>query len=106
MASLLACKIAPNDPRFRAMHDKVRLWTWEHFPDRTDGEWFGYLSRDGRPTTDLKGNLFKARAFFPCAARRETHSLTRLFPRVRSTSRECCICAGSWRANNERFTPQ
>ena len=31
-----------------------------HFADPEYGEWYGYLHRDGRVSTSLKGNLWKS----------------------------------------------
>jgi N-acylglucosamine 2-epimerase len=42
--------------RYAAVHD----WAFKHFPDGEHGEWFGYLHRDGRRSTTLKGNLWKS----------------------------------------------
>jgi N-acylglucosamine 2-epimerase len=42
--------------RYHAIHD----WAFEQFPDPEHGEWFGYLHRDGRRSTTLKGNMWKS----------------------------------------------
>jgi N-acylglucosamine 2-epimerase len=42
--------------RYQSIHE----WTLKHFPDREQGEWFGYLHRDGRRSTTLKGNMWKS----------------------------------------------
>jgi N-acylglucosamine 2-epimerase len=39
--------------------ERVHAWTWEHFPDREYGEWFGYLHRVGSPALLLKGSMWK-----------------------------------------------
>jgi mannose/cellobiose epimerase-like protein (N-acyl-D-glucosamine 2-epimerase family) len=39
---------------YKIVHD----WSWEHFHDKVDGEWFGYLNRRGEVLLELKvGNL-------------------------------------------------
>jgi N-acylglucosamine 2-epimerase len=43
----------------------VHDWSYDHFPDREGGEWFGYLDREGRPTTELKGNMWKGPFHMP-----------------------------------------
>ncbi len=40
---------------FLRLHD----YTWNHFPDRDYGEWFGYLNRRGEVLLDLKGGKWK-----------------------------------------------
>ncbi|MFI3258086.1 MAG: AGE family epimerase/isomerase [Spirochaetales bacterium] len=38
---------------------RIDSYVWEHFPDPRHGEWFGYLSRDGKPIHGLKGGKWK-----------------------------------------------
>lgn len=38
----------------------IHHWSFQHFPDQDHGEWFGYLHRDGRQSTKLKGNMWKS----------------------------------------------
>ncbi|MFK7923002.1 MAG: AGE family epimerase/isomerase [Bacteroidia bacterium] len=50
---------------------KVHKYTWSHFPDPKNGEWFGYLNRKGEVLLSLKGGKWKAcyhlpRALFEC----------------------------------------
>ncbi len=40
---------------FRKVHD----YTWSHFPDPGNGEWFGYLNRRGEVLLQLKGGKWK-----------------------------------------------
>jgi N-acylglucosamine 2-epimerase len=52
---------------YQRMHD----YTWSHFPDPEQGEWFGYLNRQGEVLLDLKGGKWKGcfhvpRALFLC----------------------------------------
>ena len=58
IATLLAFALT-QEPKYEAWHDKIHRWTYERFPDAEHGEWFGYLHRDGRIATTLKGNLWK-----------------------------------------------
>ncbi len=50
---------------------KVHGYTWSHFPDPDNGEWFGYLNRQGKPHLTLKGGKWKGcfhvpRALYQC----------------------------------------
>jgi len=38
---------------------KVHDYTWSHFPDPQNGEWFGYLNRRGEVLLTLKGGKWK-----------------------------------------------
>lgn len=58
IATLLAFELT-KEPRYAQMHQMVHDWSWSHFPDSEHGEWFGYLHRDGRLSTPLKGNMWK-----------------------------------------------
>lgn len=59
IATLLADRLTGR-PHFAAWHREVHAWSFQHFADRQHGEWFGYLHRDGRPSSTLKGNLWKS----------------------------------------------
>ena len=52
-------------------YEKVHAYSWKHFPDPNNGEWFGYLNRQGDVLLDLKGGKWKGcfhvpRAMFQC----------------------------------------
>lgn len=52
-------------------YEKVHEYTWSHFPDPENGEWFGYLNRQGEPHITLKGGKWKGcfhvpRALYQC----------------------------------------
>lgn len=52
---------------FKKLHD----YSWQHFNDPKNGEWFGYLKRDGSRLNQLKGGKWKGcfhvpRALFYC----------------------------------------
>jgi N-acylglucosamine 2-epimerase len=38
----------------------VLHWSIDHFADPQHGEWYGYLHRDGSPSSSLKGSLWKS----------------------------------------------
>ena len=51
--------------QYKSWHRQVNQWAYDHFPDRVHGEWFGYLHRDGSPSSTLKGNLWKGPFHLP-----------------------------------------
>lgn len=56
---------ATGDSHYLEMHSLACDWTYEHLPDPTYGEWFGYLHRDGSVAQPAKGNLFKGPFHIP-----------------------------------------
>lgn len=61
-----------KDERAWEWYQRVHDYTWAHFPDPTNGEWFGYLNRRGDPLLTLKGGKWKGcfhvpRALWQCA---------------------------------------
>ncbi len=64
IATLLAYSLTGQEKyarRFQMVHD----WAHQKFPDEKYGEWFGYLHRDGRISTPLKGNMWKGPFHLP-----------------------------------------
>ena len=59
IATLLAWKLTGQE-KYARMHQQVHDWAHQHFGDPEYGEWYGYLHRDGRISTTLKGNLWKS----------------------------------------------
>jgi len=59
IATLLAHELT-GDLRYAQWHQQVHDWSYAHFADRQHGEWFGYLDRQGQPSTTTKGNLWKS----------------------------------------------
>lgn len=52
-------------------YEIIHQYAWQHFPDPENGEWFGYLNREGKPHTTLKGGKWKGcfhtpRAMYEC----------------------------------------
>ncbi|MBO3098767.1 AGE family epimerase/isomerase [Gelidibacter pelagius] len=52
-------------------YEKVHDYAWSHFSDADNGEWFGYLNRQGEVLLDLKGGKWKGcfhvpRAMYQC----------------------------------------
>lgn len=61
-----------KDERAWKWCQRVHDYTWAHFPDPANGEWFGYLNRRGEPLLTLKGGKWKGcfhvpRALWQCA---------------------------------------
>ncbi|MEO7584894.1 MAG: AGE family epimerase/isomerase [Ferruginibacter sp.] len=48
-----------GDERCWNWFEKIHRYTWDRFPDKEYGEWFGYLSRQGEILLPLKGGKWK-----------------------------------------------
>ena len=64
IATLMAYVIT-KDVKYASWHKQVHDWSYQHFPDPTHGEWFGYLDRTGRVTSTAKGNYWKGPFHLP-----------------------------------------
>ena len=64
IATLMAYRLT-GDEKYARWHRMVHDWTYARFPDPEHGEWFGYLHRDGRLSSRLKGNTYKAAFHIP-----------------------------------------
>ena len=64
IATLLAFRLT-GDAKYAAWHAQLRDWYVRHFVDAEYGDCYGYLSRDGRVTSPVKGNLFKGCFHYP-----------------------------------------
>ena len=65
-AFLLAFK-ATGKPEFLGWFETIKDWSWAHFRDSEFGEWFGYLDREGVPSSTLKGGKWKGMFHVPRA---------------------------------------
>jgi N-acylglucosamine 2-epimerase len=63
-ATLLAYHLT-GESRYLEWHRKIHDWSYQHFPDRENGEWFGYLHRNGTVSSTLKGNMWKGPFHLP-----------------------------------------
>ncbi|MEO1529430.1 MAG: AGE family epimerase/isomerase [Planctomycetota bacterium] len=54
-----------GDEQYFEWHRELFDWVEARFRDRKHGEWFGYLHRDGRISSTLKGNLWKGPFHLP-----------------------------------------
>jgi len=59
IATLMAHRMT-GESRYLDMHEQCRTWAFKHFGGSAQGEWYGYLRRDGVPTNTLKGSLWKS----------------------------------------------
>lgn len=64
IATLLAYLIT-KDEKYAEMHRQVHDYAYAHFHDKQNGEWYGYLHRDGTVAQTAKGNLFKGPFHLP-----------------------------------------
>lgn len=64
IATLLAYLITGNS-KYADMHRRVHDYSYKHFPDSENGEWYGYLHRDGSVAQPAKGNMFKGPFHLP-----------------------------------------
>lgn len=63
-ATLLAHYLT-GDTKYEAMFDQVHDYAQKHFSDPDNGEWFGYLHRDGSIAMEVKGTMFKGAFHVP-----------------------------------------
>lgn len=64
IATLLAYTITGNE-KYARWHQQVHDYAYQHFHDPVNGEWYGYLHRDGSLAQTAKGNLFKGPFHLP-----------------------------------------
>ncbi len=58
IALLKAIKLTNNEA-CKSWYEKLHDYTWQHFKDDEYGEWYGYLTREGKPLLCLKGGKWK-----------------------------------------------
>lgn len=64
ITTLLAYLMTGNE-KYAQWHKEVHEYAYRHFHDKKNGEWFGYLHRDGTLAQPAKGNLFKGPFHLP-----------------------------------------
>jgi N-acylglucosamine 2-epimerase len=64
IATLLAYLMTRKE-KYSEWHKMVHDYAYNHFHDEKNGEWFGYLHRDGSIAQTAKGNLYKGPFHLP-----------------------------------------
>ena len=64
IATLLAYQVT-GEEKYARWHQAIHDWAHAHFADPQHGEWFGYVHRDGRLSSPIKGNLWKGPFHLP-----------------------------------------
>ncbi|MFZ1749578.1 MAG: AGE family epimerase/isomerase [Saprospiraceae bacterium] len=64
IATLLAYTMTGKN-KYAEWHKMVHDYSYQHFYDKENGEWFGYLHRDGTLAQPAKGNLYKGPFHLP-----------------------------------------
>ena len=64
IATLLAYELTGN-AKYANWHQQVHDWSFQHFADPEFGEWYGYLHRDGRISSPVKGTMYKGPFHLP-----------------------------------------
>lgn len=64
IATLLAYMVTGNE-KYKSWHQQINQYAYDHFHDKLNGEWYGYLHRDGKIAQTAKGNLFKGPFHLP-----------------------------------------
>lgn len=64
IATLLAYTMTGNE-KYAKWHKMIHDYAHEKFHDKEHGEWYGYLHRDGRVSTPMKGNHYKGPFHLP-----------------------------------------
>jgi len=65
-ANLLAYHMTGDD-KYWNWFEQINDYCFDHFPDHENGEWFGYLHRDGTVASTVKCNKWKAPFHLPRA---------------------------------------
>lgn len=64
IATLMAYDLT-GDAKYAEWHKMIHDYSFAKFPDTENGEWFGYLHRDGTVCNTAKGNHFKGPFHLP-----------------------------------------
>lgn len=84
--SLLKGYLHTGDEKCWEWFKKVHDYTWKHFPDPENGEWFGYLNRQGQPLLPLKGGKWKGCFHVPRGLYQSWNTLQQLAARQASST--------------------
>ncbi|AWO01131.1 N-acylglucosamine 2-epimerase [Chitinophaga alhagiae] len=91
IATLLAYLMTGNE-KYARWHRQVHQYAYSHFHDTENGEWFGYLHRNGTVAQTAKGNLFKGPFHLP---RQEWYCLQILQEHLEKKEQNAARKAGS-----------
>lgn len=69
-----------GDERCWEWYQKIHEYTWKRYPDHENGEWFGYLNRQGEILLPLKGGKWKGCFHIP----RGLYQCMRIFENLES----------------------
>ncbi|MES2006073.1 MAG: AGE family epimerase/isomerase [Bacteroidota bacterium] len=61
----LSAYLLTGKEKYADWHRMVHAYAYKHFHDKENGEWFGYLHRDGTLAQTAKGNLYKGPFHLP-----------------------------------------
>ena len=59
------CYTVFGDETYLRWYEELRDWVFARYPDRTYGEWYGYMHYDGTLASTLKGNVSKGPFHLP-----------------------------------------
>ena len=65
LIATLTAHFLTGDSKYEKWYDKLHDYIFSHFPDKEDGEWYGYLHRDGSVSHTQKGSLWKGPYHLP-----------------------------------------
>eukprot|EP01105_Mastigella_eilhardi_P027618 TRINITY_DN861_c0_g1_i1.p2 TRINITY_DN861_c0_g1~~TRINITY_DN861_c0_g1_i1.p2 ORF type:complete len:430 (-),score=137.72 TRINITY_DN861_c0_g1_i1:27-1286(-) len=65
MIATLYAYLLTGNAKYAQWHKMVHDWSYAHFHDNELGEWYGYLHRDGTPSSTLKGTMWKGPFHYP-----------------------------------------
>ena len=63
--ALLLAHHLTGDEKWVDWYQRVHEWSYGHFPDKENGEWYGYLRRDGTISSTVKSNHWKGPFHLP-----------------------------------------
>lgn len=59
------CYSLTGEEKYLKWYNELKEYTFSHFADNQNGEWYGYLHYDGTVANKLKGNIFKGPFHLP-----------------------------------------
>ena len=65
LIATLVAHLLTGDEKYERWYEKLHEYSFSHFSDKEFGEWYGYLHRDGTPSHEQKGSLWKGPYHLP-----------------------------------------